>query len=511
MSTSITLVKVPQRGDSEINLVSRWSSNRLPYIFEFKRIDNILGLLFNDGGFVKATILANDITGLSIGTVITIISNNKIYDGVKGTITAAYTSGSSYTYILTDIPYIANDTGAIVLSEMFQGYRAFMNVIRKSPSTNVEEKIGTVYGTFDKFGNCVIDIRSLLTYEMKKINLFKFDTFNEKDINTYFPFRISYNAQYLSSNNLATVFPNDIFEPNTFYSVDGVKNLLERYGQNFADYVPHSPESAAKFLTEFITPTYFIDYPFSLSFIFPRELALEVNFVTLEQENFNAAGVLLNVTDDNLDMGKSEAINFLRLQGSYGGGVDYTEVWLQANGVAGDLYVEDDYVDTDYVEGTLPIGGSAIVLTERKKVYIDSKCRKNPIYLMWRNSLGGWDYWLFDNNSELQNSSKQNNIYSLYIKDIELSPIKEKITSTEQQEVITVGDLVLKTQIKGIMGIEKSPQVYMLKDVAMLDVNPELAWKGVTIIPKGFKYSALAENIEVEISFKINDYYTVSN
>lgn len=36
-----------------------------------------------------------------------------------------------------------------------------------------------------------------------------------------------------------------------------------------------------------------------------------------------------------------------------------------------------------------------VVITEVKRIKIDHACYDNPVYLVWRNTLGGWDQWLF--------------------------------------------------------------------------------------------------------------------
>jgi hypothetical protein len=39
-----------------------------------------------------------------------------------------------------------------------------------------------------------------------------------------------------------------------------------------------------------------------------------------------------------------------------------------------------------------------VVITETKRIKIDNTCYDNPIYLVWKNTLGGWDSWMFQKN-----------------------------------------------------------------------------------------------------------------
>ncbi len=38
-----------------------------------------------------------------------------------------------------------------------------------------------------------------------------------------------------------------------------------------------------------------------------------------------------------------------------------------------------------------------VVISEVKRIKIDHNCYNNPVFLVWKNTLGGWDHWLFYN------------------------------------------------------------------------------------------------------------------
>jgi hypothetical protein len=39
-----------------------------------------------------------------------------------------------------------------------------------------------------------------------------------------------------------------------------------------------------------------------------------------------------------------------------------------------------------------------VVVTEVKRIKVDHSCPDNPVFLRWKNTLGGWDQWLFKGN-----------------------------------------------------------------------------------------------------------------
>ena len=51
----------------------------------------------------------------------------------------------------------------------------------------------------------------------------------------------------------------------------------------------------------------------------------------------------------------------------------------------------------------------------------------------------------------------------------------------------------------------------MLYKPELLATEPQRAWLGVTVAPKGFKYVQGVSNVDVELTFDLPDYYSVGN
>jgi hypothetical protein len=213
----------------------------------------------------------------------------------------------------------------------------------------------------------------------------------------------------------------------------------------------------------------------------------------------------------NTGLSKLPYISQLLLSGTYDTSTEFVDVWLNNGGIASDVYVADDYVANDYVYDNAGGIGAEARITEIKRVKINRDCRKNPIYLMWKNSLGGWDFWLFDNKSENVIKTKAGGTYDVYNEDIEREFTRSMVFENRQMKNIIVGDVVTQEDLIGLQGIEKSSVVFMLYDADKLATDPEIAWMMVNVNPSGFKYFNVSDNIEVEVNFDIIEYYNVPN
>lgn len=512
----ISLISTPYK-NPYANVYSRWSSNRQPFIFSFIRKDAEFVSVTNY--FSQAMITANTSAfngcTIAIGDVVTINDYNGVYSGITTTITQVITDDAITKKFLVGSGFLGNSFGGGFINFGYrENYRVEVTLTGYVPSMDMTLTLGTIKGSNNSKGIVSIDVRNLVTYEMIKSNRFDFDSRNGKEYSGYLPFTIQYKDRFVLNGDV-TSSANPINEGNYYFAIDGAKNSLSLYGQNFADYYPYRNDDTgitdAKFLTEFPVPTFFTDYPFSLSFIVGSDILKSL--VTSEEDELNINGDVINHQDFNVNTGLSKFpyISQLMLSGSYNTNTKYVDVWLNNGGTANDVYVADDYVANDYVyDGAGAILGE-VRITEVKRVKINSECRKNPIYLMWKNSLGGWDFWLFDNKSENNIKVKNGATYDVYNVDIEREITRSMVLENRQMKNIVVGDIVTKDDIIGLQGIEKSSAVYMLYDVTKLATDSEIAWMMVNVNATGFKYFNDSEGIEVEVNFDIIEYYNVPN
>lgn len=511
----ITLIKTPNKNIYP-NVYCRWQSNRQPFIFEFVRKDALYNSITNFSGKSLITASTSQFNGctIAVGDVVTITDNNGVYF-VTSTIEQIIIDDSiTKKFTIAEQFFTNSFSGGFINFGYRENYRVEVTLQGSVPSLNKLITLGTIKGSNNSKGVIKIDVRNLVTYEMIKSNRFDFDTRNGKEYSGYLPFRISYVDKFVL-NNVVTSSANAVNDSTYYYAIDGVKNSLSLYGQNFADYYPYRNEDTsitdAKYLTEFLQPTYFIDYPFSLSFIVNDEILKTL--CTSEEDELNVNGSVINHQNFNINTGLSKLpyISQLLLSGSYNPLTEFVDVWINNGGTASDFYVADNYVANDYVFDGAPVISGERRITEIKRVKINRDCRNNPIYLMWKNSLGGWDFWLFDNKSENNIKTKSGAFYDIYNEDIEREVARTKVLENRQMKNIIVGDVVTQDDLIGLQGIEKSSAVFMLYDASKLTTDSEIAWMSVNVNPSGFKFFNVSDNIEVEVSFDIIEYYNVPN
>jgi hypothetical protein len=453
-----------------------------------------------------------DDTTIAVGDIVTIVTN-----GISrtGTITSRDVNNPSFN-ITTDIVWDATlGSSAILLWSKKETYKVRLTINAYIPSLDRTVLLGTLIGTPNSKGVCAIDCRTMLEYEMNKTNDWDFQDVNARLNTGWLRFNIGYKDTYFEDGVLTTSTDviedieiiNDADVVVNYYAVDGVKYLLDDYGQNYADYVTQMPTSVnAKFLTAFERPTLFFGYPFSITYVD----ALPTYTKTIEFDELNVSGSIINHQDANtVDI--RTGLQQLALLFEFDNTTESINLWLECNGTAEDGYVADGYVDDGYVESTDAEPITPTRITEIKRIDINMDCRKNPVYLMWKNSLGGWDFWLFDKKTEIQVASKQNGSVFVETNDISTQAYREKLLSATQTKRYVVGDNVQPYSISGLQGIESSPQVYLLVNPSLLETEPHRAWLGVTVAPKGFKYIVGTSNIDVELTFDLPDYYNVAN
>lgn len=105
------------------------------------------------------------------------------------------------------------------------------------------------------------------------------------------------------------------------------------------------------------------------------------------------------------------------------------------------------------------------VLTEVKRVRIGNSCVENPVYLIWRNMLSGYNYFLF---SKRQVISVETKLVMSMKKAIDTWATQTSIQEVVQKSAfkkmkLGVEDLDLQT-VEGMMSLLYSQKVEMLID-----------------------------------------------
>lgn len=493
---SLNITSYPQRIHSVSGQPCFWNSTRQPFVFNIIRQDGVFFGVNDSGGFAQL-VVASYIASASdvvVGSKIFLKDLNGIYEGLA-TVTAIPVTGVPYFAFTTDMPYTSFSIGGYfnLISRINYGIEATITVEQNGFTTIKKCEVSP-----DTKGNGILDIAPYLNGSMSKVD--GRTGFDYLDKNVF----CKVNVSLLESWRNSSESPLNI--PYTYYGIDGVKAIGDEYGQNFADFVPQidNPPSKGKFLTGFEQPIIFTGYPFDLAFIKPD--TYEGAYMWMYQVDKDSGGNPIGYNGANLD--GALALGVHRLDVNIGTPNPLTksiDVSVWNGGTWGTLYVDPGYVADDYVNGVNGTETESFEVIEALNVLYDVACGgyKLPIYLKWRNHLGGWDYFLFQNRQEIETTSKQ--IADYTTEPIELSTAvgRENITVAQQTTRITMGAIIGQKQISGIKGIERSPCVMMLVG--------ENKWLRVRIVPKGFKIDTRAKNIPVEITIEIPDTYSVAN
>lgn len=509
----ITFLSRPERFQAANNsLISRWGSARLPYLFELQRRDYQL-ISTNEDAFGNVVLrVAYDAAlpgEITVGSEVYFASTldaqgNAGHYGEVAVVSSVATAPGLYHLLYTNTPAVVASTngGFINVMSRLNYYVAFtLNLYEAATGITHTIAVRLKPGANGKMR---LDASEYITSYMVKEAPTLYSSVNLKDNNVWGKFYLEYTEVWTGSSN-STVSD----QSNEYFFVDGVKQLLSQYGQNLLDYVPF-PElfaPGAKFLTDFVKPTFFAGYPFDLWFIYPDELGPAP--ITREEDEFTFGGALLSAVSTTVNVAQRGGVNRLRIsETGYSPGTAQIDVYLKIYSGVQLGYFIDNYIADGYFEQDPPIPPDGITpynLTEKKRVKFGTVCARNPVYLCWKNRLGGFDYWLFSGNQNVNISSKQTGIFNREPDDISTQNYRSTILQAEQVERITCGDNVLLEDLQGIKGIEASPAVYVL-----VSQSPTV-WRRVKINPKGFQYQTKGNRADVQVEIEYPEYYTVSN
>lgn len=509
----ILILQRPSRQNIETeDVVSNWSCSRLPYIFKFARRDATALSLYDTGGFlcVRFSSTGIDPSEITVGSSIFISAIDASAKIVNVTV-----AGSPYYDVVTDVAFTSGLSGGWVNVMSRQSYSLNVYINGYDASTGRVKQFAVANVTPDLRGSMVFDAQAFINYYMRKEDLFTYTALNKKDNNVWGWFIISYTERWSQSNN------NTVTDNEKYFFLDAVKPLLSRYGQNLADYLPsrHAfPEPLtvkAKWLTDFPRSTYFTGWPFSLSVILPDEFD-GVN-MTLQEEKFDNNGASMGVIDNTVDTSLAGAVNRFTLSERNSptpyAGASYVDVWLYSGDVVQRGYVVSGYRAVGYTELVPPTTTSVepVEVTEHHRIRIVDGCVDSPVFIKWRNRLAGNGHWLFSRYQELQKEpSIEASVYTPY-EDIATAVSLDKVTQMSVKNTITVGAVVSSQDAEGILGLLSSPFIQMLVDKDLVNTEPERAWLNIQIVPKAVKWVKSAGNVEIELTFRLPNDFTVSN
>jgi hypothetical protein len=107
-----------------------------------------------------------------------------------------------------------------------------------------------------------------------------------------------------------------------------------------------------------------------------------------------------------------------------------------------------------------------MIVTEKKFIKIDRTCKTNPVFITWKNTRGGREYWLFHKVQTIGLDVQNGGDFEPYMQDLETSKGQILDVTKDATPKMIVGASVNIEDIEGIKTMLYSVRVEML-------TNPE--------------------------------------
>lgn len=139
----------------------------------------------------------------------------------------------------------------------------------------------------------------------------------------------------------------------------------------------------------------------------------------------------------------------------------------------------------------------------------DANC--NPVYLRWKNSLGGWDYYLFEIRQYEDLKTDSSDLYQTNVTDLSTATEYLNVIKKEGRKIVKCGTETIKEyEFDLIKEIIYSPKVQLFTGTAG-DTSTYNDWQ--TIILNNIKATkdTFAKSFKVELELRYIEQYTISN
>lgn len=338
MSVSITSYpdKVLNTDPSEI---SKWNAVFQPIKFAFQRKDFIISTCSNSSGKVKVNWFADEPREISVGDDVYVRSGQYDFTGTVLSI------DPGETFIVVDKTFNGNSVGG------------YCNAMTGRPNYFISVKIYTIINTTYTYlgvaepkpntkGAVDLDLSPFIRSRVSFKNTNTYDQINKAYQDMGGRFNIIYKEQWDGNeDDDYTDFTNN----NIRYWVAAAKQIQSPGGFNMSPYVTFPPDSVsplmesskAKFMSDFERPTYFVGYPFDLSFIYSENVSALGVYRKEIRKDLNGQ----ELSNDSSQLLPAEAImpNGLCLSGEFLSTVKTVDVYLECDP---DVDVTSQY-DTD--------------------------------------------------------------------------------------------------------------------------------------------------------------------
>ncbi len=464
---SLTVTQRPST--TIIGNTSKWNAAKNPIVYKMQRKDFAITAVTDSGGALRITVNTNLVTLTTAqggpvlsGTKMWVTTDNGVYNGLYTV--ATVTSAASSVVTFTAGTYISAATmGYINLSQRLN-YRVRIGIYNAA-NTLLE----TISYSPDKAGLLQADISTPILNTLSVDNVADYVTgfITNDETTAYVKFYIKYLEIWNSSAEAET---DDT--ANQFFALYGARQIGDLYGGNLAEYVCYEDGNpAAKFLTRFIRPSIWRGYPFSIHTITSDNVSTNSNF-GVDYFDYSGLSISSNSVTKVANAGK-----LIRFSPNNASAIPDNAATLEIR-----------YDKTG--DG----------LAEEITCEIKDPC-SNPIFLYWRNSLGGDAFWMFDFNqtySYRYDNGRKAERYVLFasnLKDDEFEAIND---------LNTLGEVYEPAYTELTTSINKS-QARIGSQVYMMDATGKKI--GVIVIPTEVSTKTKYSRNKIQITIELPEIY----
>jgi hypothetical protein len=204
------------------------------------------------------------------------------------------------------------------------------------------KEIGTLKAKTDSNGIARFNVQELLATKTINQNDFLYNKINEGQWGegTRFNVQIRQWLYITITTPNATNNYSNLVDSNVFYYTNSANQIQNQYGYNMAEYEPNTDTTReAKFQSVFKRPTYFVNYPFSLNFIYSNQLENFDIYRLEDQKDIN--GTIITSSSYLLNLSQRELANRLMLEEGYTSNIKYIDVWLDTQALPTEI---DPYI-----------------------------------------------------------------------------------------------------------------------------------------------------------------------
>lgn len=476
--------------------VSRWSAAYNPIVFEYHRKDYDVTGISQDTATLKPKISVNtDVTNIAIGDYVYLdaglTSGLSTYKGAYKVIAKI---GTGTIVIDTDYVAATTITGFMNSDTLKPYYKVITKIKYVDPATGL---FNTIIST-NRVINAIVRadlssfLQSILNPQPDQSN---YTAINYRDMGLGASYQISYAETWEGNTPVYT----DIATP--FYVTYAAMQIQQIGGGNMFDYVTQAGGvQLAKWLTDFLEPSYSTSFPFDLSFIYSEQIAgrqlyykiilLDINRNPLGTNAYTSfllnedGSYLLNNDGSKLVIARQQLVN--------------TPI-VEHVGLNRLLFNQDFGPDCYYLNVQLFYDQSTtpIPVTKSIIVKVDKVCANNWVYLRWIGLTGSWNYFRFNYNQTKTLDIQNPVIIKDYVSDWENAEGIERVISKDAgPKTQLYADALSRDDIDGMRALKAGCRVQML-----MSKNP-IKWQTIVVNSSTFtEYDTQNEFYEFGITY----------